>query len=247
MPKGSGDHWPEDYERGRPGWPADAVDVAGLVKEHAVVDLGAGTGKLTRLLAPRFDRVIAVEPADPMRRILEALCPTVEAIAGAAHAIPIATASVDAIFAAQAFHWFTDDRSVAEMTRILRPRGAVVLMFNTPGGPWQPSSEDAEDFLTEIGPDEVAYIPLDLGAPDYTSSEPPLPEPLFEPLRVVRFSNPQTLDRDGLVSFYASMGWLADLHDDVRLPILERVRSLLGANEYRRNWETHVYWTRLAG
>ena len=108
-------------ERGRPGWPAQAVDVAGLVRTHTVVDLGAGTGKLTRLLATRFDRVIAVEPADPTRRILGALCPAVEAIAGAAHAIPVAAASVDAIFAAQALHWFTDDRSIAEMTRILRP------------------------------------------------------------------------------------------------------------------------------
>lgn len=66
-------------------------------------------------------------------------------------------------------------------------------------------------------------------------------------MRFLRLPNPQRLDRDGLVSFYASVGWLADLPDDVRLPILERVRSLLGANEYRRNWETHVYWTRLAG
>jgi hypothetical protein len=68
----------------------------------------------------------------------------------------------------------------------------------------------------------------------------------FEPLREARLPNPQTLDREGLVAFFASMGWLADLPDAERLPLLDEVRSLLTAGEYRRPWETHVRWTRLA-
>jgi hypothetical protein len=63
----------------------------------------------------------------------------------------------------------------------------------------------------------------------------------------MRLPNPQTLDRDGRVAYYASMGWLADLPDDERLPLLDQVRSLLAGAEYRRLWETHVHWTRLAG
>jgi hypothetical protein len=62
----------------------------------------------------------------------------------------------------------------------------------------------------------------------------------------MRLPNPQTLDREGLVSYYASMGWLADLPDDERLPLVDEVRSLLAAPEYRRLWETQAYWTRLA-
>ena len=62
----------------------------------------------------------------------------------------------------------------------------------------------------------------------------------------MRLPNPQTLDREGLVSYYASMGWLADLPDDERLPLVDEVRSLLAATEYRRLWETQAYWTRLA-
>ena len=58
--------------------------------------------------------------------------------------------------------------------------------------------------------------------------------------------NPQTLDRDGLVAFFASMGWIADLPDADRLPLLDEVRSLLDSAEYLRPWETHVYWTRRA-
>jgi len=69
MPAGSGDQWPGDYERGRPGWPREAVEVHGLPRSATVLDLGAGTGKLTRLLVSRFDHVVAVEPADAMRRV----------------------------------------------------------------------------------------------------------------------------------------------------------------------------------
>ncbi len=68
----------------------------------------------------------------------------------------------------------------------------------------------------------------------------------FEPLREASLPNPQKLDRDGLVAFFASMGWIGDLADEYRLPLLNNVRSLLSAKEYRRLWETHLYWTRLS-
>jgi SAM-dependent methyltransferase len=246
MPAGSGDSWSEDYERGRPGWPHEAIDVPALSPTSTVLDLGAGTGKLTRLLVPAFGRVVAVEPAEAMRRILETLCPEAEALPGTAQAIPLVDASVDAVFAAQAFHTFDDKRAVAEIARVLRPQGTVVLMWNVPAGPWEPSTATAEELLTERGPSEVNYIPLDLGGPRYATGEWPLAEPTFEPLEETRLPNPQTLDRDGLVAFYASMGWVGDLSDDERLPLLDEVRSLLTAAEYRRKWETHVHRTRLA-
>jgi SAM-dependent methyltransferase len=248
MPAGSRDRWPEDYERGRPGWPSEVVDLPGLPPTATVLDLGAGTGKLTRLLVPAFGRVVAVEPADAMRRILGTLCPEAEALPGTGQEIPLADASVDAVFAAQAFHWFDDERAIAEIARVLRPFGGLVLMWNLPAGPWQPSTAAAEDLLTALSPrpDEVSYDPLDLGGPRYAPGEWPLPGSLFERLQRLRLRNPQTLDRDGLVAFFASMGWFADLPDDRRLPLVEEVRSLLTASEYRRQWETHVYVTRRA-
>jgi SAM-dependent methyltransferase len=247
MPAGSRDRWPEDYERGRPGWPREVVDVPDLLPSATVLDLAAGTGKLTRRLVPAFRRVIAVEPADAMRRILETTCPKAEARAGTAETIPLADASVHAVFVAQAFHAFEIEPAVSEITRVLRPGGAVVLMFNVPAGPWEPSTAAAEAVLTERGPGEVAYIPLDLGSPDYTVDDWPFAVTWFQPLQQVRLPNPQTrLQRDGLVAFYASMGWVGDLPDDERLPLLDEVKSLLAADEYRRLWETRVYWTRLA-
>lgn len=246
MPAGSGDRWPEDYERGRPGWPAGAIRVAALAPEAAVLDLGAGTGKLTRLLLSAFEQVTAVEPSEPMRRVLERLCPGVTALSGTGQDIPLPDASVDAVFAGQAFHWLDEERAVAEIARVLRPGGAVVLMWNLPGGPWEPLPAAAEELLTARQP-QVDHVPLDLGGPRAGSGwAPAVAVSPFGPFESAVVANPQTLDADGLVAYYASMGWVGELLAEERLPLLAEVRSLLAAAEYRRPWETHVHWARLA-
>jgi SAM-dependent methyltransferase len=249
MPAGSGDRWPEDYEHGRPSYPSEVVDIPGVPLASTVLDLGAGTGKLTRLLVTTFGRVVAVEPAEAMRRRLATLCPEAQVLAGSAEEIPLADASVDAVFAAEAFHWFDGERALAEIARVLRPRGELVLMWNLPAGPTEPSIAAVEQLLHQRGPDraELGSDPLDLNATRYASGEwrLALAESPFEELQEAWLPNRQTVDRNGLVAFFASMGWIADLPDVDRLPLLDEVRSLLGADEYRRPWETHVCWTRL--
>ena len=249
MPAGSGDRWPEHYELGRPSYPPEVVDVASLPPLSTVLDLGAGTGKLTRVLVAAFGRVVAVEPAEAMRRRLATLCPEAQVLAGSAEQIPLADASVDAVFAAEAFHWFDGERALAEIVRVLRPRGALIVMWNLPAGPTEPSIAPVEELLSERGPtkEELGVDPLDLNTTRYASGEwrVALAESPFEELQETRLPNPQTLQRDGLVAFFASMGWIADLPDRERLPLLDKVRSLLADSEYRRLWETHVYWTRL--
>ncbi|MEX2210532.1 MAG: class I SAM-dependent methyltransferase [Gaiellaceae bacterium] len=249
LPAGSLERWPEDYERGRPGWPPEVVDVPGVAPTATVLELGAGTGKLTRLLVLTFRRVVAVEPEDAMRRLLEARCPGAEALAGSAEEIPLADDSVAAVFAAEAFHRFDGERALAEIARVLRPRGALVLLWNLPAGPTKPSIAAAELHLQQRGPTraEAGYDPLDLNTDRYASGEWRLPfaDSPFEELEEARLPNPQTVDREGLVAFFASMGWIGDLPDEQRLPLLDKVRSLLPAAEYERAWETHVHWTRL--
>jgi hypothetical protein len=122
-------------------------------------------------------------------------------------------------------------------------------MWNVTAGPTEPSIARVEHFLTECAParEELGYDPLDLNTTRFASGEwrAPFAESPFGGLREARLPNPQTLDRDALVAFFESMGWLGDLPDSERLPLLERVRSLLDAGEYRRSWETRVFWTRL--
>jgi SAM-dependent methyltransferase len=128
-----------DYELGRPGWPDRVAEVAELPPDAEVLDLAAGTGKLTRLLVQHFARVVAVEPDDALRALISGA----ETRAGTAEEIPLPDASVDGVFCAEAFHWFDAPRAVAEIARVLRPGGSVVVCFNTDGGKTEPSWPEA--------------------------------------------------------------------------------------------------------
>jgi len=241
--------WYDDYERGRPGYPAAVTAAPGLPSTAIVLDLGAGTGKLTRRLVAAFDEVVAVDPDEGMRRLLEALCPEARVLAGGAEEIPLAEGSVDAVFAAEAFHWFDHERAMDEIVRVLRPGGALVLMWNVPAGPTEPPVDAVERLVDAVRPGGLEYEPMDLNHRRYSSGEwrRAFGDPRFEELREERLANPQLLDRDALVSLLASMGWVSDLPDERRLPLLDEARSLLTAFEYRRPWETRLYWTRLRG
>jgi SAM-dependent methyltransferase len=123
-----------EYERYRPDYPEEALrwaaDQLGLAPEARVLDVGAGTGKLTRgLVALGFD-VVAVEPGRPMLEQLRKAVPEAEAFEAPAESIPLSDASVDAAFAGQAYHWFDRERAVPELHRVIRPGGGVVLVWN---------------------------------------------------------------------------------------------------------------------
>ena len=124
----------EVYERARPGYPDEAVawlaERLGIRPGRDVLDLAAGTGKLTRQLVPLGARIVAVEPLDAMRAELERAVPGVEALAGTAEVIPLPDDSVDAVTCAQAFHWFRADEAVREIRRVLRPGGGLALLWN---------------------------------------------------------------------------------------------------------------------
>ena len=124
----------ELYERARPEYAEAAVDWLverlGLQLGNRVLELGAGTGKLTRQLVRRGLEVVAVEPGDEMRGVLQRVLPDVEALAGTAEAIPLPDDSVDAITAGQAFHWFDAEAALAEMRRVLRTGRGFALLWN---------------------------------------------------------------------------------------------------------------------
>jgi SAM-dependent methyltransferase len=120
----------ELYERGRPGWPRELLDRLPL-PDGPKLDLAAGTGKLTRLLTPP---VYAVDPSEEMLEALRAAAPFAQALIGSAEAIPLPDDAVDAVFVADAFHWFAFDAAVDEIVRVLRPGGLLVVLWHAPGG-----------------------------------------------------------------------------------------------------------------
>jgi SAM-dependent methyltransferase len=123
-----------EYERHRPEYPVEALrwaaDRIGLGERARVLDVGAGTGKLTRGLVTLGLEVVAVEPGAPMLRQLRRAVPEVEALAGPAESIPLPGESVDAAFAGQAYHWFDRERAVPELHRVIHTGGGLALLWN---------------------------------------------------------------------------------------------------------------------
>ena len=124
----------EAYERGRPAYPADLLDALhhelDLGPGRDLLDLAAGTGKLTRQLVPFGAHLVAVEPLAEMRARFEHAVPGVLAIDGTAEDIPLAADSIDIVLVAQAYHWFDRDRANREVARVLRPGGHLVCLWN---------------------------------------------------------------------------------------------------------------------
>src|SRR5690349_6622753 len=122
------------YERGRPGYPEEAIawmaERLDLREGRNLLDLAAGTGKLTRTLVPFGAHVVAVEPIDEMREQLFRALPDVDAFDGTAESIPLPDGSVDAVTCGQAFHWFRAEQALKEIHRVLRPAGGLALVWN---------------------------------------------------------------------------------------------------------------------
>jgi SAM-dependent methyltransferase len=225
------------YEKARPSYPADAV--AWLVERlelgpgRTVVDLAAGTGKLTRLLVPTGARVIAVEPVDGMRAQLEAAVPGAEAIAGYAEQIPLADDSADGVTAAQAFHWFANDEALAEIARLLRPGRLLGLIWNM-----RDERDGLQRRLTELVEslrgDEATHTGQ--GWREVLEASP-----LFGPIDEAHFEFEQVLDAHGLADRVASISFVASASEDARRRLLEEVRALAGDATVRLPYETGVY------
>jgi SAM-dependent methyltransferase len=206
------------YERGRPGYPDDAVDaLVAALPGRDVVDLAAGTGKLTRALAARGCAVVAVEPVAEMRAAIE---PPARAVAGTAEATGLASASFDGVTVAQAFHWFDGPRALAEIHRVLRPGGVLALMWN---------GRLMEDEIHQRI--EALLAPYRGTVPAHRAErwrEAFAGTPLFGPLQQETFANEQVLDADGLADRVGSISFVAALKDDERAGLLEATRALAG-------------------
>lgn len=206
------------YERARPSYPQESIDwlvgQTGLGPAHTVVDLGAGTGKLTRLLLPTGARVVAVEPIAEMRALIEGA----EAVDGTAEAIPLPDASADLVTVAQAFHWFDHGRALPEIHRVLRADGRLVLFWNMRDLE-DPVQRGVEELLRPLRADVPGQI---LGA----WRRPLEQTSLFGPATVGAFRYEQRFTTDDLCDRVTSTSFVAALPAIEREELLVRVRAL---------------------
>jgi SAM-dependent methyltransferase len=210
------------YERARPSYPPAAVEhlraTFGLGPGTRVLDLGAGTGKLTRLLTPLGCDVVAVEPGPKMREELAATTPGVEILDGTGEAIPLPDASVDAITIAQAFHWLDPARAVPELARVLRPGGGLALVWNVRDSrvPWVAELQRVQHWTTHAPYDETT---------DWSAVLRPYGG--FTPMTCARFAWAQPMTADRLVDAASSRSYILAMTPEARAPILAAVRALV--------------------
>ena len=211
------------YDRARPSYPPEALDWlverTGLGPGLVVADVGAGTGKLTRLLEPTGARVIAVEPIAEMR----ALIGVGEIVDGTAEDIPLDDASVDVATVAQAFHWFDHARALPELHRVLRPGGSLALFWNMRDLS-EPLQRGVEDLLARY---RGTLTPQREGR-----WRAPLAEsPLFGDEERAEFRYEQRFTTDDLCARVASTSFVAALPEDERSALLGRVRALAAGRQ----------------
>jgi SAM-dependent methyltransferase len=208
------------YERSRPGYAPEAVawicERLGIAPGRTVLDLAAGTGKLTRALVPTAATVIAVEPLDEMRAQLEQQVEEARALEGTAEEIPLADGSVDAVVCAQAFHWFDPDRALPEIHRILRPGGGLAMLWNTRGIE-EPVQARLDDFLLQH---------QEQASRDWLQADAALAaSPLFGSVEHRCWPHEQSLSLDELIGLVASRSYIASLHEEPRSRLLAEVRQ----------------------
>lgn len=233
------------YERGRPDYPPAAVKfllkTLNISSQMTVVDLAAGTGKFTRLLAASCCQLIALEPVEGMRQKFSALLPDVPVLDGTAESIPLETASIDVVTVAQAFHWFQGVAALAEIHRVLKPGGHLALIWNV--------RDESVDWVAQI---TDIIDPYQGDTPRYKSGQWRKAfeqTSLFTPLETQHFSYVHQCDLDTSVARVASSSFIAALDFQTQQTVLQQIRELLEHHPQTCNqavithpYRTEVFW-----
>lgn len=208
----------EVYERTRPGYPVDAVRWLTGDEPTRVLELGAGTGKLTAALVAAHHRVTPTDPSRPMLDRLRRQLKVRGVVQARAEAIPVHAGAVDVVIAGQAFHWFDHERALPEIARVLRPGGTLALVWNL--------RDESVPWVRRLGrligserPDDDAVEILERSG-------------LFEGIETKTFRHWQEVGRDSLIGLVESRSYVAAMAERERTTLLKRVGELY--DEYGR-------------
>jgi SAM-dependent methyltransferase len=225
------------YERGRPEYPPAVVGAItaelGLSAAAPVLDLAAGTGKLTRALIRAGLDVVAVEPQASLRDVLAAGVGEARVRAGFAEAIPLSDESVDAVTVADAFHWFDHAASLSEIARVLRPGGGLAVLSTVPdwsGASW---AHEVGTLMAGLRPEHPNFAgPHWLDALRAAQG--------WNGPREIRVTTPQPADAERLVDYAASISWVAAMPEDQRAKTLAQIGAIVRAGETPAELPLHV-------
>jgi SAM-dependent methyltransferase len=238
----------EAYERSRPGYPEPAVrylvEALKIGSDSTILDLGAGTGKLTRRLVPVAGVVLAVEPGTAMRDALSEQVPEAEILEGTAESIPVSDQSVDAVTVGQAFHWFRGTEALAEIGRALRSSGRLGLIWNVRDLA-TPEHDGVEEIITPYRGDKPTFRSGGWRIAFDQSSQ-------FGPLHTEVFPHEHWVNRDGLVDLVSSISYMGALPSAEWSSVSSRVNDLFdrlvaGADRIRLRYDTRVFWSKPTG
>ncbi|MFF0378353.1 class I SAM-dependent methyltransferase [Actinoplanes missouriensis] len=200
------------YERGRPPYPGKALDWLLPGGEPRVLDLGAGTGKLSRLVRERGLDVTAVDPSEGMLAELRRVLPDVPALLGSAESIPLPDRSADVVLVAQAWHWVDTARALPEIARVLTPGGRLGLIWNV--------RDERSDWVRRLG--------TIIGSAE--EGREPRMGPPFGPVETTEFEWAHTIAADALLDMVASRSRIILLPADERAAVLAQVRQLIATH-----------------
>lgn len=235
----------DSYERGRPEYPQEAIEFLvnnlQINKSSMVVDLGAGTGKFTKLIIPYSDNVIAIEPVEGMRNKFSSLYPEIKMLNGSAEKIPLEDKSADVVFVAQAFHWFNGPKALQEIYRVLKPKGRLGLIWN--------ARDESKTWVAEM---TRIIDPHEGGAPRYKSmnwKQAFDSTTLFSKLKFQHFNYIQVGDVETIVDRVGSISFISALPTDDKSRVLNQVRAMVTTHPETKNlleiklpYRTDVYW-----
>lgn len=236
----------DTYEKGRPAYTEEAVfglaEKMGLHANSQILELGAGTGKFTRILAGRYSNITAFEPVAAMRDRFSEVLSSIRILEGTGEKIAAENASTDAVIVANAFHWFNGELALKEIHRVLRPGGALGLIWNIDGVFTSTWGQQIDAWLDELEGDTPQYKTGKWKAAFSKTL-------LFSPINEYSFSSMRTTNRSEVVNRVMSISFIASLAKPQRDEFQRKVESWLNDHQESKakeilevSFDTKIYW-----